>query len=86
MMPAVIAGPSGFAAQPVQVRIERILVNTTVCYDGTGAVNGTIADCSYFADEGTITLPPLSATFRVTARVLDQAGNKSADIVQTVLQ
>lgn len=77
------AGPSGFSANPVSVRVERILASGTACFDSDGA---PIATCVFDADEGTVSLPGgVQAYFRTTAFVTDQAGNVSSQIIRITL-
>ena len=76
------AGPSGFSANPVSIRVERVLATGTTCFGDAGAAN---ANCSFVADDGTVTLPAGEAYFRTTAFVTDQAGNTSAEIVRMTL-
>jgi hypothetical protein len=76
------AGPSGFSANPVMVKVERITAAGTTCFGDAGAANAT---CAFVSDEGTVTLPANQAYYRVTASVVDQAGNVSTTITRITL-
>lgn len=80
-------GPSGFPANPTQIKVEAITAAGTTCYnpDGTAQAAGT---CTFVNDsDGDFVLPAgVDAYFRVTVRSVDIAGNTSAEISRVQLR
>jgi len=79
-------GPSGFSANPVRVKVEQITATGTVClHPDTGATVSCTTNSGFVNDDGNITLPATNAYYRVTAFVVDEAGNSSAQITTLTL-
>lgn len=81
-------GPSGFNANPVTVKLERILATGTTCHNpDTGAAISCTTNSGFVADDGIVTLPAgVDGYFRLTAFVTDAAGNQSTQTVILTLE
>lgn len=83
-------GPSGFNANPVTVKLERILASGTTCYDPNGG--GPISCAAnnnngFVADDGIVTLPGATDGYwRLTAFVTDAANNQSEQTMILTLE
>jgi Bacterial Ig-like domain (group 2) len=72
-------GPSGFNANPVSVKLERILASGITCHNpNTGAAVSCSTASGFVADDGVITLPAPDGYYRLTTFVTDAASNTSA--------
>jgi hypothetical protein len=79
-------GPSGFAANPVRVRLERILATGTVCLNpDTGATVSCTTNGGFVADDGSVTIPATPGYYRIRATATDEAGNNSTEITRLTL-
>jgi predicted small lipoprotein YifL len=80
-------GPSGFNADPVSVKLERILLGGTTCHDpDTGAAVSCTTASGFVADDGMITLPAPDGYYRLTTYVSDAADNESTQTVILTLR
>jgi hypothetical protein len=81
-------GPSGFNANPVSVKLERILASGTTCWHpDTGVSINCNTNNGFVADDGIVTLPAANDGYwRLTAFVTDAAGNQSTQTVILTLE
>ncbi len=71
-------GPSGFLANPVQIKLERITAAGTVClHPDTGVTISCTTNAGVVADDGAFTYPAPDGYYRLTVFVRDQAWNFS---------
>ncbi|MCI0436067.1 MAG: Ig-like domain-containing protein [Gemmatimonadetes bacterium] len=83
-------GPSGFLANPVQIRFERVTASGTVClHPDTGVVISCTAPTAapgVVADDGNFAYPAVDGYYVLTVYVRDQAWNFSVTTTRFTLQ
>ena len=82
-------GPSGFNANPVSTKLERILSTGAIClHPDSGATISCAANNNdgFVADDGNSTIPAVNAYYRLTVFVTDAAGNVSEEEVILTLR